>query len=430
MMTRILTLFLTISARLYLWRFKPVVVAITGNAGKTTTKEAIAAVLATKYRVRATGGNLNNELGIPLTIMGDFAEQYYRTGGTFAFWLRVFIGTRIGFWKSRRSYPEVLVLEFGADRPGDIKRLARLFPSHIAVITQIGETPVHVEYFASPQELAGEKANLIKHLTSADYAVLGGDDLTVLDMRHQTSAQVRTFGMGEGSDVQALNIHPRLEGSHPLGIAFDIQTHEYSMPVAVTGALGDGFARAAAAAVAVGDIMHIGLADAVQALVALRPPPGRLHILDGIRGTVVIDDTYNASPAAMHLAIDTVRHIPAMRHVLVLGDMLELGSYSVQAHQAVGTMAATVADILVCVGEHGRFIADAAGDQMLKEHIHVVADSRAAAALVQQLLRPGDLVLVKGSQGMRMERIVQEIMAEPQRADELLVRQSARWLAK
>ncbi len=427
---RILAGTLTLVARVLLWRFRPVLVAITGNAGKTTTKEAIAAVLATRYRVRASGGNLNNELGIPTTIIGDFSDAYYRTGGTLFFWLRVIVTAKLMLFRSRASYPEVLVLEFGADRPGDIKKLVRSFPPHVAVITQVGEVPVHVEYFASPQELAAEKAQLLKHLQPADHAVLGADDLTVLDMRHRTHAHVHTFGLGEGADVRASDVRLRLDGSRPLGISFDIQSGGNTMPASITGTVGDGAARAAAAAVAVGAALGVGLADAVQALVALRPPPGRLRILDGIRSSIILDDSYNASPAAMHLAIDTVRHVPAMRHMLVLGDMLELGEHSIQAHQAIGSMAAEVADVLVCVGERGRFIADAAKNQMPVDHVYWVPNARTAAEQVQQLVRAGDVILVKGSQSMRMERIVQEIMAQPERAGELLVRQSARWLAK
>ncbi len=420
---------LSVWSRLIVWRYKPTIIAITGNAGKTTTKETIAAVLATKYRVRATGGNLNNELGIPAMIIGDFSEQYYRMGGTILFWLRVLLSAvRVLLYD--KAYPQVLVLEFGADRPGDIKRLARMFPPHIAVVTQIGDIPSHVEFFASPAELAAEKAQILKHLTPSDFAVLGYDDLMVLEMREKTQGRTLTYGMGDGADVQVTDIQTRLEGTRPLGISFDMRIENNIMPVVINGTLGSGIARAAAAAVAVGSIMKIGLADAVTALADLRPPAGRLRVLEGIRGTILVDDTYNASPAAMHLAIDSVRHIPTSRHVLVLGDMLELGSYSVQAHQAAGTLAATVADVLVCVGERGRFIADAAGNQMPAANIHWVPDSRAATQIVQQLLRAGDLVLVKGSQGMRMERIVQEIMAESERAGELLVRQSAVWLKK
>ena len=131
----------------------------------------------------------------------------------------------------------------------------------------------------------------------------------------------------------------------------------------------------------------------------------------------------------MHLAIDTVRTL-AGRKVLVLGDMLELGTHSVQAHQAIGTLAATVADVLVCVGESARFYQTAAANQMAPDRIYRFENSRDAAPEVQRLMRSGDVVLVKGSQGIRMERIVKEIMAEPQRASELLARQSVRWLAK
>ena len=428
-MYRILALKLRFLAWLYLWRYAPTIVAITGNAGKTTTKDAVAAVLATRYQVRATGGNLNNELGIPTTIIGDFAEQYYATGGTLAFWLRV-LWTGVVCLIIKQAYPDVLVLEYGADRPGDIRTLSERYHPHIAVITHIGEVPVHVEFFASPRALAAEKAQILRVLSESDVALLGADDLTVLELRSQTRAHVRTFGLGEGSDVRATQVQTLLEGTRPLGIAFNIELDGNAMPVSIDGTLGDGLARAAAAAVAVGREMQVGLADAVMALSSMTPPAGRMRVIDGIRGTIIIDDTYNASPSAMHLAIDTVRHIPAARHVLVLGDMRELGSHAVQAHQAIGIRAAEVADILVCAGEHGRIMADAASHSLSSDHIHTVQDAREAGAVVQQLIRAGDLILVKGSQGVRMERVVAEIMARPEQIGRLLVRQSARWLAK
>lgn len=429
-MTSLLSFLLTRIAQLYLRRYKPMIVAVTGNAGKTTTKEAIAAVLSTKYRVRATGGNLNNELGMPATIIGDVAEEYYRLGGTPSFWLRVLSRGLAGVWTRNRHYPEVLVLEYGADKPGDIARMVRQFPPHVSVVTQIGPVPVHVEFFASPQHLAQEKMQIIKHLRVTDHAVLNYDDQTVLDMRSHTQAQVHTFGTADGAQVQATRIMPRLDGSLPLGLGFDIIAGGHTMPAVVQGTIGRGIATACAAAVAVGQIFHVGLADAVSALSRLKAPAGRMRILRGIKDAVIIDDTYNASPAAMHLAIDTVKHLPAQRRVLVLGDMLELGEHTITAHQALGDMAGDAADILVCVGERTRFVADSAGNQMPKENIHWFHDSIDAALKVQEILKPGDLVLVKGSQGKRMERVVKEIMAEPQRAGELLVRQSARWLKK
>ncbi len=429
-MISIFTSILTFYARCYRWRFKPRIIGVTGNAGKTTTKDAVAAVLATKYRVRASAGNLNNELGMPLTIVGDFADEYYRTGGGAWFWLTVLWRAKIGFWfTSKRRYPEVLVLEYGADRPGDIKRLASTFPPEIAVVTAVGDAPVHVEFFASPQHVAEEKSALVKALPPTGRAVLNGDDLTVLDMRNATEAPITTFGAGEGADVQYGDLIVRMAGQRPLGVQFNVTARGATMPVRISGTIGRGVAAASAAAIAVGQAMGIGLADAVEALTRMRMPPGRLRILDGIKGTTVIDDTYNASPAAMHLAMDAVRHLPG-RHVLVLGDMLELGNMEVQAHQEVGNVAATVADVLVGIGTRGKLITDAAANQLAPERVFWFPDSTTAAPEVQKLLKPGDIVLVKGSQGVRMERIVKEIMAEPQYARELLVRQTSRWLAK
>jgi len=429
MKQRLLKIILRLLAHAYIRRYRPMVVAITGNVGKTTTKEAIAVILGSRSNIRSTGGNLNNELGIPLTIIGDFSEQYYQVGGTARFWSMVLQQGIRGLF-ANAQYPEILVLEYGADRPGDIRKLVASYPPHVAVITHVGDIPVHVEFFASPRELAREKAQLIEHLGPSDIAVLGTDDLTVLEMRSRTKGTVRTFGLGQEVDVRVTDIKPRLEGSRPLGMTFDVHVGAHSMPVAISGALGAGLAQASAAAIAVATALGIGLADAVQALSRMVPPSGRMRIIDGIRSTTIIDDTYNASPAAMHVAIDTIRTLPATRKVLVLGDMRELGSYSVQAHQAIGTLAAEVATLLICVGEQGRFIADAAANQMPAEHIYRATTSHEASAMVQQLLRAGDLVLVKGSQGMRMEFIVQEIMARPEQASKLLVRQSARWLAK
>lgn len=428
-MTALLTMLLNLLARGYLWRFKPTLIGVTGNTGKTTTKEAVAAVLATRYRVRATGGNLNNELGMPATIIGDFADTYYRHGGTPLFWLSVLWSGVVGLFASADHYPEILVLEYGADRPGDIRRLARRFRPQVAVVTHVGDVPVHVEFFASPKELAAEKAQLVRALSPRGSAVLNGDDLTVLEMREVTHASVLTFGIGAGASVQVSDIHPKVLGNRPAGVSFNITADGASMPCVVAGVLGAGIARATAAAVAVGLTQGIGLADAVEAVSRMVPPPGRLRLLAGIRESVLVDDTYNASPAAMHLAIDTVRQLPG-RKVLVLGDMRELGSHSVQAHQSIGTMAAEVADTLVCVGDGGRIMYDAAGNQLEPQRVHWYPDSTTAAPEVQKLIRSGDIILVKGSQGVRMERIVREIMAEPQRAPQLLVRQSARWLSK
>jgi len=429
-MEALLTRILTFLAGLQLRRYRPRIIGITGNAGKTGTRHAVAAVLAARFRVRSPAANMNTDLGMAAAVIGDFSEAYTRMGGTPRFWLSVLWRGVTGLFGDRDRYPEILVLEYGADHPGDIRRLAARYRPQVAVVTHVGDVPVHVEFFASAKALAAEKAQLVRALPADGAAILNADDLTVLDMRHLGPANDISFGAGDGADVQYTDVHVRMDGAgRPLGVAMNITTRGRTMPLTVNGVLGRGIAAACAAAVAVGQTCGIGLAEAVQELAAVRPPAGRMRILDGIKQSVIVDDTYNASPAAVHLALDTVRTLPR-RKLVVLGDMLELGEHAVQAHQSVGTLAAAFADELVCVGQRGRLIAEAAANQLPPERIHWFPDSREAAPAVQRLMRSGDLVLVKGSQGMRMERIVQEVMADPGNAGTLLVRQSARWLAK
>jgi UDP-N-acetylmuramoyl-tripeptide--D-alanyl-D-alanine ligase len=423
-MTAMLVVLLTLLARLHLRRFRPIIIGITGSAGKTTTKDAVASVLATKFRVRSTGGNLNNELGMPATIIGDFAPRYYRTGGTFRFWSSVLWRGLWGWMAPSSSYPEALVLEYGADRPGDIAKLAGRFRPQIAIITLVGEVPVHVEFYASAQEVAAEKGRLIEALPATGTAILNGDDVTVLALRRRSPCAVVTYGLSEGAEVQAEDLVTDAEG-----VRFTLSASGASMPVRIRGTVGAGMARAAAAAAAVGRAFGVGLASSSEALSRLSPPPGRMRLLEGIKGSVIIDDTYNSSPAAAHLALDTLASFRG-RRLAVLGDMRELGKHSVQAHQAIGTKAAAVADELFCIGNESRLVADAAKNQLSPAAVHWFEDAVTAAPFVQRILRSGDVVLVKGSQGMRMERIVREIMAEPGRAGELLVRQSRGWLAK
>ena len=423
-MRRILQTILNILAQLYIWRYKPDIIAITGNVGKTSTKEAIAVVLRETYKVRVSGGNLNNELGVPLTILGDWARDYYDSESSFIFWLKVFMKGFFGLF-SLRTYPDILILEYGADKPGDIKRLACKFRPHIAIVTAIGEVPVHVEYFSGPEALAREKSRLLEVLKLTDYAVLNFDDQTVLDMKGKTKARVWTYGLGERADVKVSNFDFKVE--KPVGVAFKLHYEDSFVPVRIEGSIGKSQAWAAGAAAAVGLILGMNLVKISEALLNYRGPAGRLKVLEGIKNTTIIDDTYNASPAAMHLALETLKAFPAKRKVAVLGDMLELGRYTIEAHREAGNLAGSIVDLLVCVGSRAKFIADSAENQMDSGNIYIFETSDLAKSKVQELIREGDLILAKGSQGMRMEKVVEEIMAEPEKKKELLVRQGKKW---
>lgn len=429
-MRRILQNILTFFARLTILRYRPTIIAVTGSVGKTSTKDAIACVVGTQCSVRSSGGNLNNELGVPLSILGDWTEEYYSHGSSFWFWFKVFV---VGIWRLiiPCKYPEFLVLEYGADRQGDIKRLAAAFKPCIGVITAVGEIPVHVEFFAGPEAIANEKSELIKALKPTGYAILNADDLSVLDMGEKTKAQVRTFGFSEHANSRISNFEMMVDAMEkPYGIMFKLHDSHSFVPIKIHGSLGRSLAMTAAAAAAIADILEIHLVSVSEALSDYHGPAGRSRILEGIRGSVILDDTYNASPIAMRIALETLHDVPAKRRIAVLGDMRELGRYTLQAHEEIGNRAAETADILVCVGEKGKLIADAAANQMPKDNIYIFHTADDARTTVQSLVQAGDVVLVKGSQSMRMEKIVEEIMAYPERKRELLVRQSASWLAK
>lgn len=450
---------LGIIAKMYLRCYQPQIVAITGNVGKTSTKEAIAAVLSRFKRVRSGKGNLNNEFGVPLTIIGNWADDYYEAGNTFFFWTRVLAVSFLRLF-FERNYPEILVLEYGADKPGDIKKLVSQYKPHIAVVTAIGEVPVHVEYFSGSEGVAKEKSRLVEGLLVSDFAVLNFDDLAVLEMKEKTKAKVLTYGFGEGANIKISNFQFLISNEKPEGVSFKINHNDSFVPFKLKGSLGKSQGYATAAAVAVGVILGMNsvrskaplkgpsvkhaseagrtsngmnLVDISEALATYNGPRGRLKILKGVKNSLIIDDTYNASPLSTHLALETLRDLPGSRKIAVLGDMLELGKYTIQAHQEIGNLAGSFVDLLICVGSRAKFIADSARRGLGEggsELIFTFETSDEAKLKVKELIKEGDLILVKGSQGMRMEKIVEEIMAEPEKKKDLLVRQGKKWLAK
>jgi UDP-N-acetylmuramoyl-tripeptide--D-alanyl-D-alanine ligase len=429
-MKKILEIILNILARLYLRKYKPMIIGVTGNVGKTSTKETIAQVARFTAKIRLNAGNLNNELGLPLTILGDYSDEYYSDGASLSFWTKVLVN---GFWGLFRkiNYPEILVLEYGADRPGDIKKLVRRFRPHIAVITAVGEIPVHGEYFRNKEHLADEKSELIKYLKADDFAVLNYDDSSVRNMQVKTKAKIMTYGFSDESSFKVFSYDVRYnQFDKPVGINFKIGKGVSFTPMKIDGSLGKSIALSVGAATAVGEILGVNMVKIGEIMENFKGQPGRLKILKGIKDSVIIDDSYNSSPAAVLMALDTLKSIRSGRKIVALGDMLELGEKTIEAHEQIGKIVGESADILICVGARSKFIAEAASNKMPKDKIYIFENSNEAKTKAQELLEAGDVVLVKGSQGMRMEKITEEIMAEPEKKSELLVRQSKKWLNK
>lgn len=419
---------LKVLARATVRRYKPRVIGITGSVGKTSTKSAIYTVLdkGTEKKVRMSGGNLNNELGLPLAVLGN-----YKKSGGGIFWLGALTTAvlRLVFIWSSRSYPDILILEYGADKPGDIERLVGLVRPDVAVITAVGDIPVHVEFYKSPGDIAREKAKLVASLSAGGVAILNIDDPAVFNMREISLAGVMTYGTDSSADVRITEFKNQSKDGNPFGLFVTLGVDNNSASITIDGVFGKSQAYAVAAAAAVGLIEGLNLATITEALALFEGARGRTRLLPGIKGSYIIDDSYNASPISGEAAINILEDLSADRKIAVLGDMLELGEYTEQAHLELGRRVASVADYLVTVGARAGFIREGARNAGLeKDRIKSFDTSDEAKREVQDLIKKGDLVLIKGSQGMRMEKIVLEIMAEPDRAKDLLVRQYGKWL--
>ena len=415
----------TLLARLTVARYRPRIVGVTGSVGKTSTKQALLAVLSKAHRVRAASGNLNNEMGLSLAVLGDWTPDELRLIShdqpahtarfrKAMFWLKVIcVGTARLAIRSRR-YPEVLILEYGADRPGDILRLMRVARPDTAVVTAVGDVPAHVEFYSGPKAVAREKGRLVERLSSSDTAVLNHDDDLVDALRDRTRGRVMTYGFNDGADLRIARLeHHAVEGI-PAGISFKLEYEGSSVPVRLEGVFGRSAAYAAAAASCVGLIFGMNLVTISEAFADYVPPPSRMELLPGMKHALLIDDTYNASPLSMRAALDTLKELPAERKIAVLGDMLEIGKYAIEAHESIGDEVPNAADVLVTVGERAKFIASTARDAgMPKENIFSFDTAEEAVAPLERIMRKGDLILLKGSHAMNLGEVVRAIMAEP-----------------
>lgn len=422
----VVTLILEAEARLVLRKYKPKIIAITGSVGKTSTKDAIFAVVGESLIARKSEKSFNSEIGLPLTILN--CENGWSNP---LLWLKNII-KGLALIITRVHYPKWLVLELGAGKPGDIARATSLVVPDVAVITRFGEVPVHVEFFKNPDELFEEKTFLVKALRPTGALVVNADDERVLALREKTKAMSLTFGLNEGAMFRATNIHVSYDDGAPIGTTFKLEHDGGVFPVEMRGVLGVQPVYSALASIAVGAHLRLNIVDIIGRLSTHTSPPGRMRVIPGLKGSTIIDDTYNASPVASEAALEALKSIKTKgKRIAVLGDMLELGKFTIDEHKKIGKLAGKFCDLVVAVGPRAQYIAEGALDADLSEkNIVDFDDSRLAGKYVESIIGAGDVILVKGSQGIRMERAVEEIMAEPERAHELLVRQEDEWKAK
>ena len=390
-------------ARLVLRKLGPRVVGITGSSGKTTTKELAAAVLAQRHTVFRNYGNYNDRYGLPIAL-GRLEPEH-----------------------------QVAVLEMACDGLDEIRDLAMLTHPQIGVVTSVNET--HLAFLGSLEAIAAEKGRLVEALPSereGGVAILNYDDPKVRAMAGCTLARVITYGLDPGADLVAGAVT-----ADPGGVSFTVFVKDFFPVPGVRGTrklkvrlplLGVHHVYAALAAVAVGLAMAVPLDEALEALAAVRPLTGRLNPLPGVRGSLILDDSFNASPASTLAALEVLALFTGGRRFAILSDLLDLGSFEAEAYRRVGQCVARTASFLVAQGDGARRIAEEAQASGLPaDQILVTYTPEDTVRGVSGQLKPGDTVLVKGAVESRMEQVVAGLLAHPDQVPAVLARQTAGW---
>jgi len=353
-------------------RFGTPLVALTGSNGKTTTKEMIAACLETLFPVLKTKGNFNNLIGLPLTLL-------------------------------RLSERErVVVVEMGMNTPGEIRRLTEIAEPDVGLITNIER--VHLEGLGSIERVKEEKGALFRLMKQDGAVLVNQDDPRVVDLAKDFSGQKITYGILNPADVRGGEIRLERAGRTSFLLSFGGEQTRIDLPL-----LGRHFVYNALAAVATATLFGVEIKVVKEALEGFQPFPMRMEICPLSDGKVVLNDAYNANPKSMELALATLAEVKGEgRGIAVLGDMFELGAYSEEAHRELGrTVASLSIDGLVAIGKEARRVVDSAIRHGLEPDRVWVAESHGeAVSILQEILRKGDWVLVKGSRGMEMEKIV------------------------
>jgi UDP-N-acetylmuramoyl-tripeptide--D-alanyl-D-alanine ligase len=348
-----------------LWN-KPLV-GVTGSAGKTTTKDAIAHLLATRHRVLKSEGNLNNQFGLPLQLLKLEAEH------------------------------DIAVIEMGMSRPGEIRSLAKIARPDTGVVTCVA--PVHLEFFQCVSEIARAKFELIAGLHAGGIAVLNADDPYVCQFGRDFHGKVVTFGISPPADVRAEDIRERGTEGSTFKLVIDGLTEEVSLPL-----LGRHNVMNALAAVATALEYKVSPSEAAAALATLKPPDKRGEVFT-LAGATIVNDCYNSNPTALNFMVDALAKIEATRRIVVAGEMLELGPTAEALHAQCGAHMAGKVDILIGVRGLAAPMVSAAHKQGIEAHF--VPTPEDAGDMLANMVRANDAVLLKASRGVRLERALE-----------------------
>lgn len=401
-------------------KYKPRVIGITGSVGKSTAKEMIFSVLAgANFSVRKSEKNYNNEIGIPLTIIGVPGEKK-----NILQWVAV-ICKAVVLIILPNKYSEVLVLELAVDHLGDMKYFCEFIPIEVGVLTNIGIS--HLENFGTQEAILKEKSYLLKQ---SKKAIIYNKDSLENKLKNITLDKIITYGFEKG-DFQTVEVGYNYNHRDVLaGMIFKVIYKDKIVSGKLNNLIGRPYLYGVLSAISVANYFGIDLANTLKLLEDAAVIPGHMSLLKGIKQTSLIDDTYNSAPASVKEALIVIEEVEAYRKIVVLGDMLELGKEEEFSHRVIGKKVAKIENVVfVAVGNRMRIAFEEFKNNTndCNRRAYWFEDSVEAGRAVQDIMKQGDLVLVKGSQRMRMEKVVIEIMAEPSRKKKLIVRQDKDW---
>jgi UDP-N-acetylmuramoyl-tripeptide--D-alanyl-D-alanine ligase len=417
-------------------RYNPTIIGVVGNVGKTSMRANMVAFLENFSPVGTNLDNYNTPIGITLS----FLDEKFPGKNIFA-WLKIIFKALSKSWFGDSQFAPIWVIEVGVDAPGDMDEFIDDFLQFdVVVFGFIGEHPVHLAQFKDVKELINEDAKILRALKSDGTLIIEGDD-TVLKSIYRKRDNVITFGFGDvhikASDFKvALEIIDTEEqwanyysSIVPKG-KFKVEYKGSSIPFQVDYVLGKHQVTSILPSIALGLVDGMNLVEISQQIKKTVPVKGRLRCLEGIKDTLLIDDTYNSAPSAMAMALDTLNRlkIKGARKVAILGEMKELGDDYKLIHQDIGALAAEIVDVCIGVGEDAKEILLAFHKHNPKGLYHWFSDSEEAASQIVDFITSDDIILVKGSQSSRMERISVELLANKRYRAELLTRQSPNWL--
>lgn len=427
-LNKILIPYLAWSAKRIIALNRPIIIGITGSVGKSGTKEAIYAVLKDRFHVRKSVGNLNNEVGLPLAVIGDIDPR----GDLLEWFMAIIRGLYLAFVRTK-NYPGILILEMAVDRPGDMKYLTSIAQPKIGVLSNIGVT--HLEYFKEPKKILKEKTNILNYIPADGLAVLNFDDMNLRGFAKSFKKPVLTYGFRNGADV--LGSELKVGYSKDLGegvnlakgVEFRVSYKTIFLPISLPNIISKTQVHSALAAIAVGIHMGMNLVEISKQLKEYRPLPGRMQLLRGKRGNLVIDDSYNAAPNSVKSALEMLALVKSKKKTVILGDMLELGHMEESAHKDLAKIINPVANKVILVGNR-----TALAHKELRKlgfpkdkifHFHLVTS---LVKKLPQIVGKGEVILVKGSQGLRMEKAVEVLV--PKKNWQYLTRQDIYWKRK